>query len=68
MWLKNLLNKLCIKEGEVVRLIVDNVFAINLAKNPIAYGRRKHIEMMFHYLRELVGERRPRFGYCRSEG
>ena len=46
---------------------MDNVSAINLAKNPIAHGRSKHIEMRFHYLRELVGDGKLRLSYCRSE-
>lgn len=54
-------------EGDVVRLMVDNVSAINLAKIPIAHGRSKHIEMKFHYLRELVSEEMLRLRYCRSE-
>ncbi|KAI5400390.1 hypothetical protein KIW84_065323 [Lathyrus oleraceus] len=54
-------------EGEAVTLLVDNVFVINLSKNPIAHGRSKHIEMRFHYLRELVSDGWLRLGYCRSE-
>lgn len=46
---------------------MDNVSAINLAKNPIAHGRSKHIEMRFHYLRELVSSGQLRLGYCKSE-
>lgn len=47
--------------------MVDNVLTINLAKNLISHGRRKHIEMKFYYLRELGSEERLRLGYCRSE-
>ena len=35
---------------------IDNMSAINLAKNPIAHGRSKHIEMRFHYLRDQVAD------------
>ncbi|MCI48765.1 copia protein, partial [Trifolium medium] len=34
-----------------IKLWIDNKSAINLAKNPIADGKRKHIETRFHYLR-----------------
>lgn len=67
VWLMNLLKELCYEDGEVVTLMVDNVSTINHAKNPISHGRIKHIEMRFHYLRELVSEGRLRLGYCRSE-
>ena len=63
----NLLEELGSSEGGAITLLVDNVFAINLAKNLIAHGRSKHIEMRFHYLRELVSDGRLRLGYCRSE-
>lgn len=63
----NLLEELGSCEGEVVTLLVDNIYAINLAKNSIAHGRSKHIDMRFYYLRELVSDGRLRLGYCRSE-
>ncbi|XP_058784994.1 uncharacterized protein LOC131659891 [Vicia villosa] len=67
MWLMNLLKELGRNEGEAVTLLVDNVSAINLGKNPIAHRRSKHIERRFHYLRELVSEGKLRLGYCISE-
>jgi hypothetical protein len=67
VWLVNLLRELdnCTREG--VLLLVDNVSAINLAKNPITHGRSKHIEMRFYYLRDLVSSGQLRLSYCRSE-
>lgn len=67
VWLMNLLEELGNNEGGVVTVLVDNVFAINLAKNQIKHGRSNHIEMRLHYLRELVSDGRLRLGYCRSE-
>lgn len=66
-WLMNLLKELCSEESEAVTPMVDNVSAINLSKNLIAHGRSKHIKIKFHYLRELVSERRLRLGYYRIE-
>lgn len=66
MWLKNLLKELGSEKSDVVTLMVDNVSVINFAKNPIAHGRSKNIEMRFHYLRKFVSERRWRLEYCRS--
>lgn len=67
MWLMNLLEELNNSEGEAVTFLVDKVSVINLTKNPIAHGRSKHIEMRFHYLRELVSEGRLRLRNCRNE-
>ncbi|XP_058742080.1 secreted RxLR effector protein 161-like [Vicia villosa] len=52
VWLVNLLRELDNNTRGVILLLVDNVSAINLAKNPIAHWRSKHIEMRFHYLRD----------------
>lgn len=52
----NLMNDLCNKEYEVVILMIDSIFAINLTKHLIAYGRNKYIWTRLHYLRELVSE------------
>ncbi|XP_058776690.1 secreted RxLR effector protein 161-like [Vicia villosa] len=45
MWLMNLLKELGSNEGEATTLLIDNVSTINHAKNPIAHGKRKHIQM-----------------------
>ena len=44
-----------------------NKTAINLAKNMIAHGRSKHIEMRFHYLREQVAKGKLNLEHCRNE-
>ena len=37
-----------------IKLLVDNRSSINLENNPISHGIFKHIEIMFHYIREQV--------------
>ena len=46
---------------------IDNMSAINLAKNPIVHGRSKHIEMRFHYLQEQVADGNMNLEHCRTE-
>lgn len=67
VWLMNLLKELGSEQGDVVTLMVDNVSAINLSKNPIAHERSKHIEKMSHHLRKLVSEGWLRLRYCIGE-
>ena len=50
----NLLQDLKIKVSKLVKLMIDNILAISLTKNPILHGRRKHIATKFHYLRSQV--------------
>lgn len=54
--LMNLFKESGTSEGEVVTILVDNIYVINLAKKPIARGRKKYIEMRFHFLRKLISE------------
>lgn len=48
-------------------LMVDNISPIDLAKNPIAHGRSKHVETRFYYLKELVSEGKLKLEYYKSE-
>ena len=38
-----------------VKIYVDNVFAINLVKNPIFHQRNKHIGIRYQFMRDQVG-------------
>ena len=35
----------------------DNTSAINLSKNPIQHSKSKHIEIQYHFIRDLVEEK-----------
>ncbi|MCI16115.1 cationic amino acid transporter 1-like, partial [Trifolium medium] len=67
VWLKNLLEEISEVKCNSVTLKVDNLSAINLAKNPIAHGKSKHIEMRFHYLRERVSNGTLKLEHCRTD-
>ena len=49
LWLQSLLLIMKIGVEEQIELLVDNKSAINLARNPIAHGRSKHIENKYHF-------------------
>src|ERR1044072_365697 len=53
-WMVNLVEEIIGKNHGAITMKIDNMSAINLAKNPIAHGQSKHIEIRFHYLREQV--------------
>ena len=66
-WLDELLKALQIEVEKPLKLFVDNVSAISLAKNPVSHGRSKHIEVRFHFLREQVHKGRLELKYCSTE-
>ncbi|XP_057443849.1 uncharacterized mitochondrial protein AtMg00810-like [Lotus japonicus] len=54
VWLSMLLEEIGLKSSRVMKLLIDNKPAIDLAKYPVAHGRSKHIETRFHFLRDQV--------------
>jgi hypothetical protein len=45
----------------------DNNSTIQLSKHPVLHGKSKHIEVRFHYLRELVNAETVKLEYCATE-
>lgn len=54
IWLRNLLTQVTGQSIGPVILYIDNKYAIDLAKNPVFHGRRKHIDVRYHFIRECV--------------
>ena len=42
--------------AEAVRIDYDSQSAIYLAKNPTFHARSKHIDVQYHFVREMVEE------------
>lgn len=54
IWLRRILHHLNEQQKEVTTIYCDNSSSIKLSKNPIMHGRYKHIDVRFHYLRDLT--------------
>lgn len=63
VWLMNIMKELCNKENELVTLMINKVSTINLYKDPIPHGRRKYIDRIFHFSRELMCEGKLKLVY-----
>jgi hypothetical protein len=50
-----------------VPILSDNQGCIALAKDPIAHGRTKHIEVRYHYIRDLIAYGKATIVYCPTE-
>ena len=55
LWMKQMSSDYGI-EQESITLYCDNTSAINIAKNHVQHIRTKHIDIRFHFIRELVEE------------
>jgi hypothetical protein len=54
VWLRKLLSDLFSAELEPTVIHCDNPSCINLFENPVFHDRSKHIEMRYHYVRDMV--------------
>jgi len=57
LWLRGLLGDFGVKQ-ERVRLMCDSQSAIYLSKNQVHHARTKHIDVRYHFVRDVVEEGR----------
>lgn len=50
--------------SESVKIISDNLSTIKLANNHVFNGRCKHIEVRFHFLKNMVSDGAVSMDYC----
>ena len=67
LWLRNILHELQFKQPESTQIFCDNSSTIKLSKNPVLHGRCKHIDVRYHFLRDLTKNEVIDLVYCRSE-
>ncbi|PNX69478.1 hypothetical protein L195_g056737 [Trifolium pratense] len=67
IWLRNILEHLTHNQIGCTRIYCDNSSTIKLSKSPIMHGRCKHINIRFHFLRNLVKEETMELIHCKSE-
>ena len=53
LWMKKFLHDYGIS-WDTMCVFYDNTSAINLSKNPIQHSKSKHIEIWYHFIRDLV--------------
>lgn len=67
IWLRKILGELHSPQTCPTHLYCDNNSAIKLSKNLVLHGRSKHIDVKFHFLRDLTKEEVIDVIYCKSE-
>ena len=67
LWLRSILGVLQHKQVDPTKIYYNSKLAIELSKNPVLHGRSKHIDIKYHFIRELVREREIEVNYCRIE-
>ena len=67
MWLQLLTSDLLNKSVRETTILEDNQSAICLAKSQQVHRRTKHIDIKYHFIRDLVEAGRIKLTYCASE-
>ena len=71
MWLRGLLRELnrpdYLGDTLQVPMYSDNTACIAMAQDPVAHSRTKHIEVRYHYIRQLVAYRKITISYLPTE-
>jgi len=65
--MRRILNELLYEQNGVTQIVCDNKSAITLSKNHIFHKQSKHIDMRYHFIREMVNGKEIYVQFCRSE-
>ena len=64
VWMRRLNSDLGNSREEPTTIMEDNQSCIAMAKNPQQHGRSKHIDIKYHFVRELVENKTIKLKYC----
>ena len=67
VWIRRILEKLSHTQGNCTTVFCDNSSTIKLSKNPVMDGRSKHIDVHFHFLRDLTKEGVVELVHCGTQ-
>lgn len=67
VWMRRILEKLRHEQSECTDVFCDNSSEIKLSKNPVMHGRSKHIDVRFHFLRDLTKDGVVKLEHCGSK-
>eukprot|EP00253_Pinus_taeda_P007600 PITA_07600 len=66
VWMKRMLRSLGQEQAKGTVIYCDNSSAIALSKNSVFHKRTKHIDIRFHYIRELVNNGEIVLVHCKT--
>lgn len=66
IWVRRILEDLGHSQDSATVIWCDSQSAINLAKNPGQHGKAKHIELKYHFIRDMVKQEKVVLQYCKT--
>jgi hypothetical protein len=67
VWVRRCLKELGWTQDGATTIFEDNQGCLDMVLNPVAHGRTKHIDITYHFVRELVQAGEVKFQYVRSQ-
>ena len=67
VWMRRMLKDLSQNQQEPTTIFCDNNSAIVLSKNHVFHKKTKHIDIRYHFIRELVNNKEICLEFCRYE-
>ena len=67
IWMRRILDELGFERSKCTDIFCDNSSTIKLSKNPVMHGRSKHIDVRFHFLRDLTMDGIVKLEFCGSK-
>jgi len=67
IWIMRILETIGFKEQKLILILCDSNSAIKLSENPVFHGKSKHIDVRFHFLRDLVREGKIKLSHCSTQ-
>ncbi|KAG7544127.1 GAG-pre-integrase domain [Arabidopsis thaliana x Arabidopsis arenosa] len=64
VWMRRILEEFGLEQSGSTTIMCDNSSAIKLSKNPVLHGRSKHIDVRFHFLRDLTKDGVVKLVHC----
>ncbi|XP_045809810.1 uncharacterized mitochondrial protein AtMg00810-like [Trifolium pratense] len=64
IWLSRLIAHISSDIKECITIFCDNSSSIKLSRNPVMHGRSKHIDVRFHFLRDLTKDGKIQLQHC----
>ncbi|XXG87673.1 hypothetical protein AAC387_Pa11g2303 [Persea americana] len=67
VWMRRILKNSNLIQGDDTTFFCDNSSTVELSKNPMLHGRSKHIDVRFHFLRELTKDGVVKLVHCHTQ-
>lgn len=67
IWLQRLISDMGQDIGDAIQIFCNNKSTISIAKNPTLHGRTKHIDIRYHFIRELISNGKVILKFCSTE-